>query len=79
MKQIIISFLLVMVLVACNELADNKPANTTERFPSFTHGKKTEKPLQLTPLVKANPVLRVYPWCYMRKNQWLSMHKANGM
>lgn len=51
MKQIIISFLLVMVLVACNELADNKPANTTERFPSFTLGKKTEKLSQLTPLV----------------------------
>ena len=53
MKQIIISFLLVMVLVACNESADNKPTNTTERFPSFTLGKKTEKLSQLTPLVNS--------------------------
>ncbi len=35
MKQVIISFLLVMILVACNESADNKPTNTTERFPGF--------------------------------------------
>ena len=62
MKQIIISFLLVMVLVACNELADNKPANTTERFPSFTLGKKTEKLSQLTPLVNGEPgVTALFP------------------
>lgn len=36
MKRIVMGLLLGTVLVACNESADNKQANSTERFPGFT-------------------------------------------